>query len=587
MKTIKFYCIVSASLLFFSFHAYAQSLSINTSGAVANSSAMLDVSSITKGLLIPRMAKTQRNTIATPAQGLMIYQTDSIPGFYYYEDGWNYISNGPFYKNKGSIYNTNWNAAAPDSLFIFGSDSIDNRAGTADDNRLFFYKPLGAFRAGYADNTNWDKSNLGQYSFASGYRTYATGQASTAMGSNTTATGFGSTALGNFSGASGDFSTAIGHSLNATGYASIAIGFGSTAEGNTSTAIGAGTYASGNFSTSMGNVTIASGFSSTAMGLKTDARGYASLVIGQYNDTILAPQITMQDTTPIFIVGNGTAFNALSNAMVVRFDGRVGIGTNSPQATLDVNGFVNSSSGGSYGFLNNAGATGTAAAGSNNYSIKASHRILASEFNANSDRRIKNIIGPADNLSDLDILKKLQVTNYKLIDSMSQGNQLVKGFIAQQVNEVYPQAFSKRTDVVPSIYCLSNQTSLDINNKTLTVVLKKKHGLQPGDKVRLFSAERMEDKEVLAVTDEYSFTVKDWQINTAGLLPDQQVFVYGKEVGDFGALDYNKIFSLGISAIQQLAKENEDQKKINQNLQQQIDELKLAMHVNNEKDRNK
>ncbi|MBK8608984.1 MAG: hypothetical protein IPL84_03290 [Chitinophagaceae bacterium] len=68
------------------FTAHAQSLSVNTTGAVADPSAILDVSSTAKGMLIPRMDKTQKNAIATPANGLLVYQTgpDSI-GFHYYD----------------------------------------------------------------------------------------------------------------------------------------------------------------------------------------------------------------------------------------------------------------------------------------------------------------------------------------------------------------------------------------------------------------------------------------------------------------------------------------------------------------------
>ncbi len=46
-------------------------------------SAMLDVKSTTKGMLVPRMTQAQRNAIANPATGLMIYQTDVGPGLYY------------------------------------------------------------------------------------------------------------------------------------------------------------------------------------------------------------------------------------------------------------------------------------------------------------------------------------------------------------------------------------------------------------------------------------------------------------------------------------------------------------------------
>jgi hypothetical protein len=55
--------------------------------AIPHSSALLDVSSTSKGLLIPRMTYAQRNAIVSPANGLLIYQTDGGvqgAGFYYY-----------------------------------------------------------------------------------------------------------------------------------------------------------------------------------------------------------------------------------------------------------------------------------------------------------------------------------------------------------------------------------------------------------------------------------------------------------------------------------------------------------------------
>src|ERR1700748_1922281 len=45
-------------------------------------SAQFQVESTGKGLLIPRI--TQSNRPASPANGLLIYQTDGTPGFYYY-----------------------------------------------------------------------------------------------------------------------------------------------------------------------------------------------------------------------------------------------------------------------------------------------------------------------------------------------------------------------------------------------------------------------------------------------------------------------------------------------------------------------
>ena len=63
----------------------AQNVGINETGATPNGSAMLDVSATSKGMLIPRLSRAQKFLIPTPANGLMIYQTDDTAGFWYYE----------------------------------------------------------------------------------------------------------------------------------------------------------------------------------------------------------------------------------------------------------------------------------------------------------------------------------------------------------------------------------------------------------------------------------------------------------------------------------------------------------------------
>lgn len=50
-----------------------------------DASAVLDIQSTDKGLLIPRMTATQRAAIATPATGLLVYQTDATTGLYSYD----------------------------------------------------------------------------------------------------------------------------------------------------------------------------------------------------------------------------------------------------------------------------------------------------------------------------------------------------------------------------------------------------------------------------------------------------------------------------------------------------------------------
>jgi len=74
---------------FFTFLA-AVLLTASTYGQVGigtttpDASSALDITSTTKGLLIPRMTETQRDAITSAATGLMIYQTDGTVGFYYY-----------------------------------------------------------------------------------------------------------------------------------------------------------------------------------------------------------------------------------------------------------------------------------------------------------------------------------------------------------------------------------------------------------------------------------------------------------------------------------------------------------------------
>lgn len=61
----------------------AQGMSVNTTGSRPDTSAILDVSATTKGMLMPRMTIAQRNAIVLPATGLLVFQTDGTAGYYY------------------------------------------------------------------------------------------------------------------------------------------------------------------------------------------------------------------------------------------------------------------------------------------------------------------------------------------------------------------------------------------------------------------------------------------------------------------------------------------------------------------------
>ncbi|MFT3681644.1 MAG: hypothetical protein QM791_15340 [Ferruginibacter sp.] len=77
----------------FSLHtSYAQSVGIGTNSP--NASAQLDVTSTSKGLLIPRMTTAQRTAIASPANGLMVYDTNFNAFYFYNGTAWNAVNNG-------------------------------------------------------------------------------------------------------------------------------------------------------------------------------------------------------------------------------------------------------------------------------------------------------------------------------------------------------------------------------------------------------------------------------------------------------------------------------------------------------------
>jgi hypothetical protein len=75
----QFFTLLAAVLLTAS--TYAQ---VGIGTTTPDASSALDITSTTKGLLIPRMTETQRDAISPAVTGLMIYQTDGTAGFYHY-----------------------------------------------------------------------------------------------------------------------------------------------------------------------------------------------------------------------------------------------------------------------------------------------------------------------------------------------------------------------------------------------------------------------------------------------------------------------------------------------------------------------
>lgn len=108
--------------------AYSQNVAINTDGSIANNSAMLDIKSTTKGMLIPRMTTAQRTAIASPATALLVYDTDANSFWFYNGSTWANLTG-----TGGSGSGTNWKLSG-NSGTIPSSDFI----GTTDNQSLVF-----------------------------------------------------------------------------------------------------------------------------------------------------------------------------------------------------------------------------------------------------------------------------------------------------------------------------------------------------------------------------------------------------------------------------------------------------------------
>ena len=86
---------LSLSLFFAGAILQAQAISINTDASSPDPSAILDVKSTDKGMLVPRMTTAQRTAIAAPATGLLVFDTDNNAFWFYNGTAWEKISPQP------------------------------------------------------------------------------------------------------------------------------------------------------------------------------------------------------------------------------------------------------------------------------------------------------------------------------------------------------------------------------------------------------------------------------------------------------------------------------------------------------------
>jgi hypothetical protein len=226
--------------------------------------------------------------------------------------------------------------------------------------------------------------------------------------------------------------------------------------------------------------------------------------------------------------------------------GNVGIGHDNPtQARLVVSGVGTDTANLHSALLHTGVATSAAQSYTlNDVTIKASNGVHADFYRAISDARIKKIHGQSNSAEDLSLLGQIEITNYDYKDTVGRGSRPQKKVIGQQLEEVFPQAVARTTDVVPDIYQKADLVGAWVKLST---------DLKVGERVRLVSSKADRVYEVLEVDDQ--------GFRTSLESSDEPVFVYGREVDDFRVVDYEAVSMLNVSATQELAKKIKELEK--------------------------
>jgi hypothetical protein len=143
-------------LLFSAFSSMAQTAeNVGIGTTKPDASAILDLTSNSKGFLVPRMTLAQRGSIKSPANGLLVYQTDFFSGFYFFDGAsWKglYARSADGAVITTTTTTTNTSTTAENAWNIGGNSGLNGDShfiGTLDTTSLTF--KVNNYRSGLID----------------------------------------------------------------------------------------------------------------------------------------------------------------------------------------------------------------------------------------------------------------------------------------------------------------------------------------------------------------------------------------------------------------------------------------------------
>jgi hypothetical protein len=159
------------------------------------------------------------------------------------------------------------------------------------------------------------------------------------------------------------------------------------------------------------------------------------------------------------------------------------------------------------------------------------------------DERIKKNMEDINDDTALQKILMIQPKTYNYIDNIKRGDEKVIGFSAQQVNTVIPEAVKMNTDFIPNVFKVYDVLGdIITTNEDLTNILSINDNIQIIDQAK----EIKDSFKILEISPNYI------KINKS--IDGDKCFIYGKEINDFHTLSKEYIFTLNVSATQELYK---------------------------------